>query len=125
MRQTQQGAHLIDKTCRGCSTLLSAAVIKTIAKSNLGRKVFVPSYASRSWSIIERGQGELKKELKLRPWGNTVYWFASHWLSWLLYTAQDLLPWNGTTHSRLACLHQLAVVKIAHQRQSSTRDSLR
>lgn len=66
MRKTQRGAHFIDKTYRGCSSLLSAAVIKTIAKSNLGRKVFAPSYASRSWSIIERGQRELKQELKLR-----------------------------------------------------------
>ena len=85
-----------------CPRSISIALINTITKINLGKRVY--TYSPQSQSIMEEVRartqaGTWRQALKQRPWRSAVYWLALHGLLGLLsYRTQDHLPRAGLTH---------------------------
>lgn len=66
--------------------------------------------------------GTWKQELTWRPWRNVAYWLAFSGLrSCLSYTAHSHPPREGTAHSGLALLCQLAGKRMPHGHGQKTK----
>lgn len=76
--------------------MVSIAVINTITKISMGRKMF--SLACRLQPMAEAQEGKQRQTLKHNLWRNTIF----HGLTSLIsYTTQTHLPRGAMVHSRL------------------------
>lgn len=82
--------------------LTCCAVTSSRTKSNLEEKGFL-SLTSRREVRAETQGGAWRQEVKQRPRGTVLCWFAVRGLlSLLSYPSQDHLPRGGTVHSGLS-----------------------
>ena len=101
-----------------------------VTLTKTGRKGFTWLILPQPWFITEGGEdrnsnreGAWRQELMQRPLNSAAYWLAPHGsLGLLCYIAQDGLPRDATTHSKLGSTVSVIIKKCStHQTFSKLR----